>query len=400
MACSVSPAHWSPSILERWRSPILVLAAVVVGAVGWSGHVLTLPVALLFPVLWSSAPSRMTVGLISAGYFLAASRGLPQGVATFFASDFGLGLLLWVGASLSFVVVQAALWMKRPGTEKGLRFLLATALMAAPPFGITGWAQPVTAAGVLFPGWSWWGLAATVIGLVLLTTDRWRSALFVLYVAWPWSAVIWVPPIEPAKWKAVDLDLGRSLGRDLALERQRELVERARLAAAEVADVVVLPESALGFWTPTVERLWHDEFGGGEITVVAGAAIVDDKGYDNAIVAISAAGSQILYRERMPVPVSMWQPWRALTGHVGGARANFFANPVVELAGARIAPLICYEQLLVWPILQSMLHAPDVVIGVGNAWWTAGSSITDIQRASLTAWASLFGLPLVVALNT
>lgn len=53
-----------------------MLAAIGAGAVGWSGHVLTLPVALIFPVLWSAAPSRSTVALLSAAYFLAASRVL------------------------------------------------------------------------------------------------------------------------------------------------------------------------------------------------------------------------------------------------------------------------------------------------------------------------------------
>ena len=38
----------------------------------------------------------------------------------------------------------------------------------------------------------------------------------------------------------------------------------------------------------------------------------------------------------------------------GSARANFFANPIVFVAGARVATLICYEQLIMWPVLQSM----------------------------------------------
>ena len=45
---------------------------------------LALPVAMLFPALWASAPTRMVATAVSAGYFLAASRGLPQGAAEFF----------------------------------------------------------------------------------------------------------------------------------------------------------------------------------------------------------------------------------------------------------------------------------------------------------------------------
>lgn len=92
--------------------------------------------------------------------------------------------------------------------------------------------------------------------------------------------------------------------------------------------------------------------------MIAGAAVIDPGGYDNVMVTISEGEARILYRERMPIPVSMWQPWLQWTGQGGGARAHFFANAAEDLAGTRIAPLICYEQLIVWPILHSMLFSP------------------------------------------
>jgi hypothetical protein len=96
----------------------------------------------------------------------------------------------------------------------------------------------------------------------------------------------------------------------------------------------------------------------------------------------------------------MWQPWRSRFGQSGGAHAYFFANPVVGIGPARFTPLICYEQLIVWPVLQSMLSDPDIILAVGNGWWTAGTSIVAIQRASAIAWARLFSKPLVLSFNT
>lgn len=87
-------------------------------------------------------------------------------------------------------------------------------------------------------------------------------------------------------------------------------------------------------------------------------------------------------------------------GEGTGAKAHFFANPVVELDGFRIAPLICYEQLIVWPVLQSMLNDPDVIVAVGNGWWTSGTSIVDIQRTSARAWGRLFDKPVIFSFNT
>ncbi len=387
---------------------MLVVLAIGAGAIGWSGEVRLLAVAMIFPALWAHARSRLVAATVSAAYFLAASRGLPQGVANFYATDFWPGLLLWLAASASFVGVHAVFWPKRrkeghPGKGQGgwgkaARYLVAAVLMGLPPLGITGWAHPVTAAGVLFPGWGWWGLAAAAAGLGVMTSRYWPAAAIVLAGFWLWSVAAWTPPVLPEGWKGIDLEYGENLGRDGSLDHHRDLIATVRRQAGE-AGVVVLPESALGFWTPTIARLWQDGLRDLDVTVIAGAAVIDAGGYDNVMVAISPSETRILYRERMPVPVSMWQPWRAWTGQGGGAKAHFFANPVVELAGMRIAPLICYEQLILWPVLQSMLHTSGVIVATGNGWWTTSTSIVAIQRASAITWAKLFGVPIVMAFN-
>lgn len=365
---------------------------------------LALPVATIFPALWAHSPSRLVAALVSSGYFLAASRGLPQGVANFYAADFWPGLLLWIAASFAFVAVHTVLWARRPeeghpGRGRALRYLAAAALMATPPLGITGWAHPLTAAGVLFPGWGWWGLAATATGLAMMTSRYWPAAVLAFAGFWLWSAATWTQPDLPQGWKGVDLKYGASLGREGSLGHHRDLIATVRAQTADGTRFVVLPESALGFWTPTVAHLWQDGLQGMDLTVIAGAAVIDSRAYDNVMVAISTDGARVLYRERMPVPVSMWQPWRAWTGQGGGARAHLFDNPVVDLASTRIAPLICYEQLILWPTLQSMLHSPDIIVATGNGWWTAGTSIVAIQQVSAIAWAKLFSVRIVTAFN-
>ncbi len=381
------------------RPALLIFASIAIGVVGWSGDVLLLPVALGFPVLWSIARTRLVAALVSAGYFLAAARGLPQGVATYYSSDIWPGLLLWLGASMSFVTIHSVLWTRNPKVRP-FRYLLAAAVMSVPPFGITGWAHPVTAAGVLFPGWGWWGLWLMTAGLAGLVTRMWPAVAIALAGFWLWSAAIWTDPKLPEGWRGVDLEMGASLGRENGLQRHRDMIATVRGAASDGARFVVLPETALGFWTPTVARLWTDASGDTDATVVAGATVLDATGYDNVLVAIDRKGGRILYRERMPVPGSMWQPWRSWFRESGGARADFFANPIVSIGAGRAAPLICYEQLIVWPVLQSMLHDPDFILAVGNGWWTEGTSIVAIQRAAATAWARLFSKSLVTAFNT
>ncbi len=384
-----------------WAKIIVVpVLAVVAGMLAWSGEPQLLPVAMLYPALWSMAPNRIGAALVSAGYFLAASRGLPQGVANFYGSGFWAGIVLWFGAALGFVLVHAVLWTARPGMGKVLSYGLASVLMAVPPFGIVGWAHPITAAGTVFPGWGWWGLLAAAIGLLATTTRSWPVVTAILAGFWIWSSVSWTSLHPSDGWVGIDTQFGGSRDTFAGYPQHLETIAAVRAAVSDGGAVVVLPEGAVGIWTSTAERLWRDGLVGLDVVVEAGAIIVNERGYDNVMLGIDRDGAEVLYRQRMPVPVSMWQPWQELSGQHGGVQAYLFANPAVSLAGHRVAPLICYEQLLVWPILQSLVNRPDVIVATGNGWWTTGTSIIAIQRASAIAWARLFNLPLVMAFNT
>lgn len=380
---------------------ILVVLAVLVGSVAWSGNILLIPVSIVFPLLWSAARTRRQSVIVSFGYFLAASRGLPQAVSNFFAAELFVGLLLWFGASFAFVIVHAACWDCRQGSCRGAQasfgYLLVCMALAIPPFGITGWAHPVTAAGVLFPGWGWCGLMMMTLGLVLMTTRFWPAAASVMAGFWLWS-ILHLPATDlPLDWQGVDLKWGASLGRDSSVTRQLLLLSLVKHHAA--GTVVVLPESTFGLWTPTIEHMWQRELRGSGITVVSGAAQISADGYDNVLRVIAEDGSRALYRQRMPVPVSMWQPWNVGLEGSGGAQAHFFANPVVSVGKETVAPLICYEQLILWPILQSMLYDPDLIVAVANGWWTDGTAIAQIQHSNSEAWALLFDVPIVFSSN-
>jgi hypothetical protein len=384
-----------------FRRLILLISSAAIGWAAWSGDLLMLPLGTFFPLLWSLARTRIEALACSAAYFLAASRGLPQSVVNFYASDLWPGLLLWVIASLAFVIVHAACWTRKTGWRRPVCFLVVCIIMALPPFGVFGWAHPVTAAGVLFGGWGWWGLLALAAGLGGMTTRYWPATTLVLFGFWFWSAAHGAGPGPAEGWVGVDLQMGQKLGRDASLGRHRALLAHVKALGLQHPPglVVVLPESTLGYWTPSVARLWQSELAGSGITVLAGAAMIDREGYDNVLVAISPGGHGVIYRQRMPVPGSMWQPWKVLLGSNAGARAHVLSDAVVEVGGQRVAPLICYEQLIVWPILQAMLADVDLILAVGNGWWTSGTTIIAIQQASVQAWARLFGKPLVFAFN-
>lgn len=181
-----------------------------------------------------------------------------------------------------------------------------------PPFGITGWAHPLTAAGVLFPGFGWTGLGITVLILAFLVARPGLRLAFLLARLWLWSAFSWADPGPSKVWQGVDPSVGSSLGRDPSLHRHSDLsalvLETYRAGAA----VIVLHETALGFWTPVIERFWQKVLKDHAVTKMAGAAVVTEEGYDNILLLLCSQGGRVSYPQRMPVPVAMWRPLGAL----------------------------------------------------------------------------------------
>jgi apolipoprotein N-acyltransferase len=170
-----------------------------------------------------------------------------------------------------------------------------------------------------------------------------------------------------------------------------------KLAAATPGRVIVLPESIGGLWFEVPEAFWKEGLASsGDKTVLLGAAVGEGDGRSaNILLSVTRTGSKVIYRQRMPVPLTMWRPWTS-----DGTHAYWFENPVVDVAGERAAVLICYEQVIVWPILFSMAGRPTVVVAIANDWWAGHSTIPAIQRNCVLAWCRLFGTPLVTATNT
>lgn len=124
----------------------------------------------------------------------------------------------------------------------------------------------------------------------------------------------WTSVAAPQGWVGIDTQFGGSNREFAGYAQHLETINRVRAAASSGASVVTLPESALGIWTPTIERLWTSSLTDIDITVYGGAVVVDDAGYDNIMLELSGHGASVRYRQRMPVPVSMWQPWLAMIG--------------------------------------------------------------------------------------
>jgi apolipoprotein N-acyltransferase len=103
---------------------------------------------------------------------------------------------------------------------------------------------------------------------------------------------------------------------------------------------------------------------------------------------------ELVYQQRIPVPISMWKPWNG-----DGVPLHLFGPGTIPVREERAAVLLCYEQLLVWPFVSSAIERPTVLVTAANDYWATGTRIPRIQKACATSWARLFGLPLLSAVN-
>jgi hypothetical protein len=114
---------------------------------------------------------------------------------------------------------------------------------------------------------------------------------------------------------------------------------------------------------------------------------------DNTMVIVGAESGT--FYQRVPVPVGMWRPFSRTSVPVR------FASPgVIAIDRQRTAVLICYEQMITWPILASMLQHPTVIVGISNTFWVDHTSIPRYQSSALRGWAKLFRLPYLSAVNS
>lgn len=379
----------------------LAASAAAISFTAWSGNVagfLALPALIL---CWRFAKSRTSAFIILLIYYLVAGRGLFHGAGVFFSGAEGIphwliGLTVWVVPSTLLALCWTALWGVG---RRGARLIAALVLVSLPPVGVFGWANPLTSAGALFPGWGCAGLLLTGILLVQLSRQGYRHTGTLPFVGLAILANLsFVPPIS-SDWIGINTSVGA--GRDSfeeyeRLDALRSAVRKASRAAPEGA-VLVLPELVGGDWS--INKMWWQKeaelLRRREQTALVGAYLPLDSGrsYVNGLFGVGA-GDNTTFVDRVPVPISMWRPFSG-----SGAVTFWFSDGIQTLHGRRVASLICYEQLLIWPVLLSAAHAPDVYVGAANDWWAKGTSIPSIQRSVTTVWARLFGKPYVWAKN-
>jgi predicted amidohydrolase len=411
------------------------LATVVLGLAVSSAHSVGIVAALLLLppfIFWQ--PSRRICYAAATGYYAGALWPLAVGAKNFFGPDVSVigAMAFWAVCAVLLALPYALLW-----TEKTRQLLwrapVALLIGVIPPLGLIGFASPLTASGLLFPAWSWAGLALSVVGCGLMAVYPGVGFLSLATVAFVANVLYPGDPKPPSDWQAIDTHFGAiSHGPVTPLREYLAAQAIQTQARASFARVVVFPESVVPRWTAATDLFWKPAIDAlrrdGKIVLI-GALIPESLPfrnaefrdavallrtthqspppgplaapqqpaapyfYRNAVIIRGAESSTFL--QRVPVPVSVWKPFSR-----GGAPLDLAGPAVLEVAGQRAAVLICYEEVIPWTVLTAAVARPTVIVGMSNDHWATGTPIPQWQALCLHAWSRLFHVPYLLAVNT
>jgi len=214
-------------------------------------------------------------------------------------------------------------------------------------------------------------------------------------------------PKEPIGWVNFDTSAGK-IPWDIQaqVQRQLDLIQSTKdiLISSKNITLIVMPEQIAGYVDNPMLLVWQRElkflpWHKGQMLMVGMERPIGNKGlYKDAVMFVYEGKIIGFASARQTVPVAMWRPWYAEHTPSDWFKTNL--APVPWNGKIKPAALtICYEELLVWPVVSTfMLEHPLAIVSVANDWW-ADPAERQVQREHIEAWSKIFGVPLIRAVN-
>ena len=404
IAESMEPSRWkltthllSLRISPNLRTALISAAAFAFGALGWSGRPCLNFMTLLYPLMYLQSRRRLDA-LSSALYYAGATWSVIPGSERFFGTEGNLlmPLLIWV----VLLVLSATPWI----AFYNHRFLpqatvAAIITLCLPPFSLVTVAHPLISVGQWFPGTRWFGLCLPLILILAYRRLGTPLTLAVLVGASLAAHARFHRPPQDTRIVAVNTRFGGPTTRDIlgsTLQDQETAMQRIALAHPDT--LIFFPESIIPTWTPTHDQRWASTFvqlQARHTGLLIGTTIPVANTQANRNVLLSRGYTERLsYVQRVPVPLGMWH-----FDERNGFPLMLRYPATIRIWGRRAGVLICYEQLLVWPALQTLSRNPDILLAPSNLYWASGTIIPSVQHVSVQDWADLWAIPLYEARN-
>ena len=352
----------------------------------------TIGLMVLFPFCWTQLPTRKQAFLFTFSYYLSLNwEEIPTGFA-FFEEKSGT-LVLWI----SHALLMSLPWVLFFPTNKSWPHRLfgittINTLLLLPPLGYFFWGTPFTAAGIFFPGTGEVGLFLT--WLLMGCIQKKKGLLFLISFS-ALTNVGYQEPTPPKNWVGINTHLGKPEAHLWNLPaRQSALIGLAKEYFQKGYNVLLFPENIAQDWLPGTRKQWESTSECSGTVLLGVQEKLQQGGYNNSLAVLGKEGPA-LYAARQPMPFGLWKPWDKES-----FRAHWGNDGTFFLRGKKVLLLICYEQMVPWPLFSACLwkKKPDVIVNPTNQWFGSKSGYTK-QKNFFFPNARLFGLPYLTATN-
>jgi len=372
---------------RQWKVAICVLVAVT-AAVGWV-YLPLLPLAVIVPVLWARADTKWAAIGCMGAYFAVATATIVPGLVRFFDTN----LLAAVGLWALIVGVQLLPWgLVWPEDRRWRQAAMVGALVVSsvPPLAAVAVANPLLVSGLYLPGAGLIGVFAVLAAIVAMAQS---PKLVVIPIMVSLYLVVTGMPVmaKDKHIRSVDTTVAHTVSKTGVLEH---LAGQFALVARAGSAITLYPESALGNVNQETVTLWQEQLPPGARALVGGSVSRPRGGKSNVLLEISGSGAREVYVQRFPPPLAMWRPWDR-----EGYAAPWGSPATVDIDGRKYAVLICYEQLLTWPMMEAGIEEIDGIIAIGNLAYARGTFVPVIQKNAVYLWSRLYGVPVAMAFN-
>ena len=273
--------------------------------------------------------------------------------------------------------------------------IAALAILALPPLSLVTVAHPLICVGQWFPATRWLGILLPLFDDPSLPLVR-AEATQRVFCSRRLSSrhVRWTPPAADPHVAAINTHFGGSAfvpRSSLVLYQQERLIQTEALKHPD--SVVLFPETVVPTWSRIDRRplaATHSARWSNSTRPFCSAP--RSRSQLHKAVEISCSRADSVRTSRM---FNAYQ-FRLAMWHFGG-RDGFPLMlrypPTIRVLNQHAAVLMCYEQLLVWPALQSLARDPDMLLAPSNDYWASKTAIPAIQHEAAKRLGRPLGYP-------
>jgi len=259
-----------------------------------------------------------------------------------------------------------------------------------PPFSTFSFSSPLWLSGLIFPGL---GLLGVFLFILLVFGLRYKPFTGLAALS---GMLMFAPTFAESPKDAVAV----STSVNQQQENSPGTIYASRIKVLETskehgASVVYYPESHFG--------VWHNGSGVGDffkdsnVVIIGGLKrYVDGRDIDGArryrYVIADLTNNILLYVQK--ISPNMFNPY------VAEDAGKNQASEGVNVLGENVGFLVCWESLNAPVLINNLMSRPRYVVLFANTYWSKYYNAGDSLSYHFKAWARLFGVPSLVAINT